>query len=251
MAVLAVLMLFPLKSLAWGEKGHGLVAEIAFKQLDRKTRKMILKSLDGMNIEDAANWMDAIKKDHAYDGLKPLHYINVEKGQPVQDVCCDNIVHTLETTIETLKHYKTLTPAELKTQLCYLFHLVGDLHQPLHVGYASDKGGNNYQIQFQGKGTNLHGLFDYGLIEAENIRLKDCLKAQRYTDEQIKGLQTTDVLGWANESRSHLDEMYATDGAKLSPEYVAKNTTLVKEQLQIAGIRLAGILKMVFEETVN
>lgn len=242
------LLLSPLKSLAWGEKGHALVAEIAFKQLDKKTRKLILSYLDGMSIDDAANWMDAIKKDHAYDKLKPLHYVNFEKGVEVKDTCCDNIIYTLNQTINTLKNYKSLSKEEVKIQLCYLFHLIGDLHQPLHVGYGSDKGGNSYQVQFNGKGTNLHGLFDYGIIESENIKLKDCLRVKNYSKDEIKALNSGTVVDWAKESRGYLDEIYATNGRLLSSDYISTNSQIIKQQIQKAGIRLAGILKSSFEE---
>ena len=87
--MLLVWLIAPTKALAWGEKGHKLVAEVAFKKLDRKTRKLVLQYLDGMTIEKAATWMDDIKKDKSYDKLKPLHYVNFDKGSVVKDTCCD------------------------------------------------------------------------------------------------------------------------------------------------------------------
>ena len=246
--LILILLLLPLKSLAWGEKGHDLVAEIAFKQLDKKTRKLVLNYLDGSSIEEAANWMDAIKSNPSYNHLKPLHYVNFEKGAVVKDTCCDNIIHALNQTLNKLKQYKSLSKEEAKTQLCYLFHLIGDLHQPLHVGYASDKGGNTFQVQFNGKGTNLHGLLDYGIIESEKINLKSCLKVKHYTSAEISTLNSGTIVDWAKESRSYLNEIYSTDGATLSAAYIEKNTLLIEQQIQKAGIRLAGILKTVFEE---
>ncbi|MEC4005625.1 S1/P1 nuclease [Flavobacterium sp. SUN052] len=246
--VLTILLLSPLKSLAWGEKGHDYVAEVAFKQLDKKTKKLILSYLDGMSIDEAANWMDAIKKDRSYDKLKPLHYVNFEKGVAVKDTCCDNIIATLNETIAKLKNYKSLSKEEVKVQLCYLFHLIGDLHQPLHVGYGSDKGGNSYQVQFNGKGTNLHGLFDYGIIESENIKLKDCLRVKKYSEEEIKALQSGSVVDWAIESRSYLQGIYATNGALLTSDYVTANSQLIKNQILKGGIRLAGLLNGIFNQ---
>ena len=67
---------------------------------------LALLSINGMTIEQASTWMDDIKKDHAYDKLKPLHYVNFEKGETIKDTCCDNIIHTLESTIDDLKNYK-------------------------------------------------------------------------------------------------------------------------------------------------
>jgi len=248
--ILFLLILAPTKSFAWGEKGHQLVVEIAFKQLDKKTRKLILSYLDGMTIEEASTWMDDIKKDHSYDKLKPLHYVNFDKGTSVKDTCCDNIIHTLTETIKDLKHYKDFSKAEVKTKLCFLFHLIGDIHQPLHVGYGSDKGGNSFQVNFNGKGTNLHGLYDYGIIEYKNLKLKDCLKAKKYDSKELDDLNNSTVLDWAKESRSYLDEIYTTTNT-IDVTYTEANYTIIKNQIQKAGLRLSKILEDVFKEKTN
>ncbi len=242
---LFLLLFIPSEVFAWGEKGHEIVAEIAFKQLDKKTKKLILSYLDGMTIEQAATWMDDIKKDHAYDKLKPLHYVNFEKGEVVKDTCCDNIIQTLNSTIKDLKHYKDFSKEEVKTKICFLFHLMGDLHQPLHVGYGSDKGGNSFQVNFNSKGTNLHGLMDYGIIENKNITLKDCLKYNNYSTQQKESLCNGSVLDWAKESRSNLGEIYSTN-KQIDDAYVETNAKLIKSQIQKAGIRLGGILNEAF-----
>lgn len=245
--LLLLINIFPNQLLAWGEKGHEIVAEIAFNQLDKKTKSLILSYLDGMTIEQAATWMDDIKKDHAYDKLKPLHYVNFEKGEAVKEVCCDNIISALSATIKDLKHRKDFSKEEVKIRICYLFHLMGDLHQPLHVGFGSDKGGNTYQVNFNSKNTNLHGLMDYGIIENKSISLNDCLNYMSYNSLQIDSLCKGSVLDWAKESRSYLNQIYATD-KQIESDYVEKNAELIKTQIQIAGIRLGKILKDSFQE---
>ena len=243
---IAFFVLIPSKSYSWGEKGHALVAEIAFKYLDNNTKKIVRKYLDGMSIQDAANWMDAIKKDKAYDKLKPLHYVNFEKDQIVKDICCDNIISALNTCITNLKNYKNLSDNEVKTNLFYLFHLIGDLHQPLHIGYGSDKGGNTFQVNFNGKGTNLHALYDYGIIEFKRVKLKQCLKERVYSTTEIDEIQKIDVVNWSVDSRKNLDKIYNVSNNKISEEYVNENVSIIKSQLHLAGIRLAGVLKNVF-----
>lgn len=235
------------KSLAWSEKGHALVAEVAFNYLDPTTRKVLLEYLDGMTIQEAANWMDKIKSDKSYDYLKKLHYINAERGQKITANNDDNIIGALTKTIEELKNYKTLTKEEIKIKLCILFHLVGDLHQPLHVGYGDDKGGNDYQINFYGRGTNLHSFFDSGIIEYKNLTLPQCLKAKTYTKEEQAQIAQIDVVEWANQSRSFLPAIYKTNSAKINDSYVDQNFIVIKEQIQKAGIRLAAVLKEVFK----
>jgi hypothetical protein len=245
--MLTLLAILPLKTFAWGDKGHEMVAEIAFNQLDNKTKKIILSYLNGMTFEQAATWMDDIKKDHSYDKLKPLHYVNFEKGEEIKDNCCDNIISALSTTIKELKHHKDFTKEEVKIKICYLFHLIGDLHQPLHVGYGSDKGGNTIQVNFNSKGTNLHGLMDYGIIENRGISLNDCMNYKNYNQQEIDRLCKGSVLDWAKESRSHLEQIYDTE-KQINADYVEQNLILIKTQIQIAGIRLGKILKDSFQE---
>ncbi|GEP49823.1 endonuclease [Flavobacterium noncentrifugens] len=235
------------KSFAWGEKGHSLVAEVAFHYLDDKTKATIMSYLDGMNIEDAANWMDAIKTDPKNKYMSPWHYVNFEKGSAVVETSGDNILFVLDKTISELKNRQKLSKDEIKTRILYLFHLIGDLHQPLHVGYASDKGGNNYQLNYKGKGTNLHSFWDSGIIKERNITLQDCLDAKQYSPAELKALQKTDVVAWAVESRSFLDGVYNT-GNKVNDGYVDTNSPIIEVQILKAGIRLAGTLESVFKD---
>ncbi len=248
LALLLSLIISPLKALSWGEKGHSMVAEVAFENLDSNTKKIVMDYLNGMTIEEAANWMDKIKSDHSYDYMKPLHYVNFDQGEEVKNNCCDNIISALTTTINELKNYKSMSKEEVKIKLCYLFHLMGDLHQPLHVGYGTDKGGNTYQVQYRGKGTNLHGLFDYGIIEKNDISLNQCLNAKKYSKLDLQEIRKGNPLSWAKESRSFLTEIYNTNGHTIESEYEVRNEEVIKEQIFKAGLRLAEVLKETFEK---
>lgn len=237
----------PLQSFAWGKKGHSLVAEVAFNYLDANTKKIVLQYLDGMTIEQAATWMDDIKDDHSYDYLKPLHYTNVEKGQNVVSNNGKNIIGALQTTIKDLKNYKSLPKDEVKIKICMLFHLIGDLHQPLHVGYGEDKGGNSFQIFFNNKGTNLHSLFDSGIIEYKGLTLQQCLKSKSFSKTEFSKIANIDVISWANQSRSYLDTIYNTNGHKVDDAYIDKNYIIIQEQILKAGIRLSSLLQDIFK----
>ena len=245
--LLIIALSIPNNSFAWGKKGHALVAEVAFNYLDANTKKIVLQYLDGMSIEDAANWMDEIKSDHSYDYLKPLHYINAEKGQNINSNGGNNIIGKLTETIKELKNYKTLPKDEVKTKICILFHLIGDLHQPLHVGYGEDKGGNTYQLNFYGRGTNLHSFYDSGIIEYKGLTLPQCLKIKKYSKDEIIQIENINVIEWANQSRSHLGTIYKTYGNKIQESYVDTNFPIIQEQILKAGIRLSSVLTEVFK----
>ena len=247
-AFLLTLILLPLKTLAWGKEGHALVAEVAFKYMDRKTKKIVLEYLDGMTIEDAANWMDDVKKDHSYDYMNAYHYVNFDKGAPVEEKEGANIIYQLDTTIKELQNKNNLSKAAINSKIKILFHLMGDLHQPLHVGYGDDKGGNTMQINYNFKGTNLHALWDFGIIESKNISLPDCLKARQYSKNEIKALQEINVVNWAKDSRSYLAAIYNTGGNKITEEYADSSVPVIENQILKAGIRLAGVLNEVFKK---
>jgi hypothetical protein len=237
----------PLQSFAWGKKGHALVAEVAFNYLDANTKKIVLQYLDGMTIEDAATWMDDIKNDHSYDYLKSWHYTNVEKGQNIVSNDGKNIIGALQQTIKELKNYKSLSKEEVKTKICILFHLIGDLHQPLHVGYGEDMGGNKYQINFNNRGTNLHSLYDSGIIEYKGLTLQQCLNSKKYTKAELSPIEKIDVIAWANQSRSYLGTIYSTNGHTVNEAYIDKNYLIIQEQILDAGIRLSSVLKDIFK----
>jgi len=247
-ALLLVLIILPLKSFAWGKQGHSIVAEVAFNYLDANTKSNLLKYLDGMSIEDASNWMDDMRDDHSFDYMKPYHYVNFEKGSIVKVNPGNNLLSVLTNTINDLKNYKSFTKEEVKTKLCILFHLIGDLHQPLHVGYGDDKGGNTMQINYNGYGTNLHSFFDSGIIKAKNITLQDCLKSNKFTSTEIKNIQYINVSEWATQSRSNLNGIYNFSGHKVSDDYVNANVIVIENQLLKAGLRLASVLNEVFKK---
>jgi len=233
---------------AWGKKGHELVAEIAFHYLDAETKKNVEAFLDGTSPEAAATWMDEMRKNHTYDYMKPYHYVNFEAGETVNEPAGDNIISRLNTTLRELEHKQNLSKEEIKIKLFYLFHLVGDLHQPLHEGYPSDKGGNTEQVSFFGKGTNLHAVWDTDLIENKNLTLEECLKSNHFTAKETTAIQKINVIAWATESRSYLDQVYNLPNHQMTEAYVDKNIPIVESQILKAGLRLAAILEYYFKK---
>ena len=236
-------VLMPVLSFAWGRKGHSLVAEVAFHYLSEPTKKEVLKYLDGMTIEEAANWMDEVRGDHAYDNLKPLHYVNIEKGQDFNPSSDRNIVAELNKVLADLQDVRKLSDEDAKKDLLILFHLVGDLHQPLHAGYGADKGGNSVQVYFNEKGTNIHSVWDTQIIEAKNISIDDCLAQNKFSKVELETIKKPDVIAWMKDSRSLLDKCYDFKGNKIDDGYVNANYTLIEKQILKAGIRLAAVLE--------
>jgi nuclease S1 len=132
--------------------------------------------------------------------------------------------------------------------LMYLIHFVGDIHQPLHLGNAKDRGGNNISLSFKGRSTNLHALWDGGLIYLAGKSLVQYAGdlSRRVTMREAETWNLSPVTQWANESRVlALDHAYGLDDpgrGTLSKSYIERSREIIDLRLTQAGVRLAGLL---------
>jgi len=246
----ALIASLPHNTFAWGKKGHGIVAEIAFSFLDNKVKDSVNKYLGATTIEGASTWMDEIRSDHRYDYMKPWHYVNIAKGGEYVPNKDPNVVNALNNAIEELAHKQNLSDSVIKTDLMIIFHLVGDMHQPLHVGYESDKGGNDIQVKYLGRPTNLHRAWDTEIIEGENITTDQCLSLYKdFTKKEVAQLKEVNVAMWVKEPQALLGDVYSfnTQDNTIDQAYIDKNKKIVEQQLLIAGIRLSAVLEQIFK----
>lgn len=248
LSLFIVFVFFSTSSFAWNKKGHQMVAQVAMHFLDDTTKMKVKKNLGKMSFEDAATWMDDMRADKFYDFMRPWHYINIDKGQEYKPLPERDIVTVLHSVIKELRQKQTLKKERIKTDLCVLFHTIGDLHQPLHVGYGVDRGGNDALLSFKGYNSNLHGVWDYEIIETENITLEDCLEQFNYLSKlQVDSIQTISVMQWTNQSRALLPAVYNYQNNKIDQAYIVANTPVIKKQILIAGLRLAAVLKELYK----
>ena len=232
----------------WGSKGHKIVAEFAKKALDKSIIDSVQYFLGTMTFQEASVWMDEVRGDHSYDYLKPRHYVNVERDATYVKTNEDNAVNELEMVIAILQAKGPRDKEKIAMALRELFHLVGDLHQPLHCGYAEDKGGNTISVSYGGSG-NLHAIWDTGLIKEENIGLNDCLAfSNALSMKEQHAIQQIDVIKWMNESRELLPFVYGFENGKITAAYSAKAKPIIEKQLVRAGIRLAAVLFRTFKK---
>ncbi len=249
---IAILILaMPRASYSWSKKGHELVAEIAFHYLDDSTKARVEKYLGGLSIESAANWMDDMRSKSSYDYMKTWHYINVEKGETYTPLATDrNILIILNSAIKELLHKDSLKAENIQMDLYLLFHLIGDLHQPLHVGYGVDRGGNDIHVSFlfKSRESNLHRVWDDDIIESKSISLEDCIKQHdAFTPDEIHSIENIKVKEWMMQSRSLLDSVYNFKNDFIIGAYVDNNAIIIEKQLFIAGTRLASVLREAFK----
>ncbi len=237
--------LLPQKAFAWGPEGHAIVGRLAMRFVNDDVRQNVLKILGAMTIDTATNWMDIVRSNADYDYMKSWHYIDFPKTQPYAPSNTDNIINRLMLTYSELTHKKLLCDAQIRTDLLVLLHLIGDLHMPLHTAYDDDLGGNKKMVQYGSLKThNLHTFWDIDIIELGQITDSSCLT--HFNTTQKDTTNTIDYIGWMNENRAMLDDVYNFPDFSLNEAYLLKNKVVVEKQLLKAGLRMAMILNKLF-----
>jgi hypothetical protein len=238
------------EGLAWGPAGHRIVGHIAEMNLDPEILKTIRKKFNIKHLANVANWADEIKRNDNKPDV--LHYTNIAVNHRTYDQKRDCPRKRCVT--EKIKEYESILvdPASSskskKEALKFLIHLVADVHQPMHLGYEKDRGGNEIAVYFGDKLTNLHRVWDHDLIVLNG---KSQLQFARQLNRSITSENKKQWAGgtpddWSNESRALvLDYSYRLQfsrGRELSLGYIREGRRIAEERLQSAGIRLAEML---------
>ena len=235
----------------WGQKGHRTTAAIAEHYLNRRTKKHLKDLLGEETLVTVSTYADEIKSYSEFKKYSPWHYVNITLGKTYA-VDSKNPSGDLYMAIEECK--KVLKSEESSKEdkifyLKFLVHLLGDLHQPLHVGKAEDQGGNKIQVRWFNDGTNLHSVWDTKMIESYGMSYSELADNYGARDkDKYKAISSGSVMDWVNEGRALADTVYASAkvGEKLSYRYQADNFEIITEQLEKGGIRLASILNEIF-----
>ena len=242
--------LFAGNAFAWGANGHRVVGLVAQQHLKRKARKKIEKILQGNSLAEVATWMDDIKSDSTYNHTHDWHWVTILDGQKYEQTTKNpngDVLAKIEEITAALKD-KNATEKQKQENLKYLVHLVGDLHQPLHVGGGDDQGGNKVKVDWFGKSSNLHRVWDSDMIDNANLSFMELAYfLGKPGKAQIKQWQSTSVHDWAYESMTYRPQVYKLPAdKKLGYKYSYENFDTVENRLLQAGIRLAGLLNAIY-----
>jgi hypothetical protein len=243
---------------AWGPLGHSIVAELAQRHLSPAAEAEVERLLaleHATALADVASWPDQIQDDPAEQSLwkrtRKLHYVNF------RDASCDYVpprdCRDGECVVAALPHYiqvlgdKSQPDAARLEALKFVVHFVGDVHQPLHAGYRPDLGGNRFQVQFEGQGSNLHRVWDSGMLKTQGL---DWRAYARKLDAEgpvalpppIAPLDDP-YAQWAEESCRVTRDIYPSKHV-IGPAYVEAELPVAERQLRIAGRRLAEVLNI-------
>jgi len=251
-----ILFLSPTLSFAsnppWGQTGHRTTGKIAENHLTRNAKRQINELLKGESLAFVSTYGDEIKSDKKYNELYTWHYINMSLDSQYEDSEKNpqgDLVTAINKCISILKNENS-TQEDKIFYLKMLVHFMGDLHQPMHIGRTEDKGGNTIQVQWFGRGSNLHRVWDTDMIEEWKMSYLELAEnTQELSKLQIKSIQKGTVVDWVNDTHKLSKIAYASvnTGDKLRYRYSYDHFKTVRKQLQKGGIRLAKVLNDIFD----
>lgn len=234
----------------WGQIGHRTTGDIAEDYLTEEAAAEVQRVLGNESLAQVSTWMDEVRSDGGYDFMAPWHYVTIPAGETyetAEKAEGGDIIWAILKVVRELKE-GGLTPKQEAENLKILVHLVGDLHQPLHVGNGTDRGGNDVRLEWAGERSNLHRVWDSDIIDGKQLSFTELsMFINHPTEEQITEWQSTDVLDWAYESQALLEQVYdLPDDMRLGYEYSYRNWDTVQRRLLQAGVRLAGLINEIY-----
>ena len=240
-----------LTAFGWGQTGHRTVGQLAEWHLNRRAAKKISALLGPTSLAMVSTWMDEIRSDSTYDYTNTWHWVTVPPGKgydPTIQEPTGNAYEMVQSLIASLKS-DTLTNQREREYLMMLVHLVGDLHQPLHVGTGTDRGGNDLRVQWMGEASNLHRVWDSDMINSKQLSYTELAQyLNRRADAAfVHQWQSTSLSNWLTEAMQLRDTVYdLPEDGQLGYQYSYRNFPVVERQLLLAGVRLAGVLNEVY-----
>jgi hypothetical protein len=251
--VFLMFSLVPTRAFAWGSEGHRIVAEIAEQHLEPNTAKQVRDLLaieNSTTLADVANWADQIRPQRRETAS--WHFVDIPVSAAGYDAARDCaggncVVAKIEQFTAELRD-KSLSPRDRLEALKFLVHFVGDVHQPLHASDNNDRGGNEVRVTFGVRRTNLHAVWDTGILAPAvngDERAYALQLDKRISPQQIAQRSKGSPEQWANESHEiAVSLIYGklAHSGKLPADYASETLPTINQQLLDAGLRLSFLL---------
>jgi hypothetical protein len=245
---------------AWGDTAHQVICETAFRLAKPATQAEIQRLI---NSDPSATFPDfsesCVLPDHPRIRASE-HFLNLPRDSAglTSDNCPLAQKCVLTAILSDLKIVSSKDEPDAKRLLALesLGHWVGDIHQPLHVSFEDDRGGNTVKVS--GCARNLHAVWDSCLVDysvgSDVVKATASLMATITPAMQAQWIKAS-PRDWANETLAtakapvtrycvmHSQSCDPTgESLTITTEYLEANRPVVRQQLQKAAIRLADIL---------
>lgn len=270
-------------ALGFGPQGHRVTALLAQEHLTPAAAAAVRIILDGRTLAEVSAWADEMrgKPDHpsfwGYEHSANWHFLNIPPGgnyasspkHPRGDayaallafiavlenrpVPAGPIRESLTLYLGDLEH-PAVRPRLRAFALRFLVHLVADLHQPMHVGYEEDRGGNDIDVSWFGEASNLHRVWDSQLLAAAGRNDRGWLRSLQGQAEALGEARRRETAGappgaWIAEGLVLRREVYDVErfDGDFDRDYVEAFAPVMERQLLKAGLRMAALLNSIFE----
>ena len=251
--IFSVLLAIALNTFAWGPKGHRIVAQVAYDNLDNKARKHVDKVLGTHGMIYLSTWPDEIKSDTIYPTSFTCHYQDLAGGMTDAEVVATLTNYPQEggdlfMALDSLEAVLLRQP-DCHDALVFYVHMMADRYCPMHLAHLDDQGGNKVKMKWFGQNTNLHSVWDSKLVENKGFSyteyanyLYDVYGKQR---KEILRMTEAEILLYTY----HLTDsvyQYQSTWSGNAYHYAYRWASAMEYQLYMAGIKLAQSLNAIF-----
>ncbi|TCO73734.1 S1/P1 nuclease [Chromatocurvus halotolerans] len=248
-----LLFFFSVSAFGWGATGHRAAAGIAERYLSPEARLAIADILGQETLVEASTWPDFMRSDPSefwQRTASPWHYVTVPEGKTYEEVGAPregDAYSALQKFSDDLRA-KGTSAQDRALALRFIVHIIGDLHQPLHAGNGTDRGGNDARVTYFGQSTNLHRLWDSQIIDSEQLAYSEWVEwlDRKLSSEEFRAWNDPDPLVWIAESAALRDRIYPED-PDLGWDYRYAWTSTIQRRISQAGVRTAAYLNALFD----
>ena len=244
----------------WGALGHRIVAAIAERHLLPVTKMRIAELVGPYPLARFGEWADKYRASPEGGHTYSWHFVSIPDGAaytPTAYAEPGDILQALEYQEAILAD--TARPDEERAMaLKFIVHFMGDLHQPLHVGRADDRGGNDIDVEWFGTRTNLHSVWDSRMLDFLGLSYTEYTGFLDFaTPDQISSWTGGDYVSWSGDAMAWRPSVYdlpepgAGGVPRLGWDYLDGSTPIIEDQLLKAGLRLAAVLNRVLGESAG
>ncbi|MFO8233061.1 MAG: S1/P1 nuclease [Longimonas sp.] len=235
----------------WGRVGHAITGAVAQQHLTDTARAEVERILGDMSMVEATTWMDRVRSTEEYAHTADWHWVTVPSDTTYDETTKNpngDIIAEVERMIAAL-HEGDLSPEAEREYLMMVIHMIGDIHQPLHVGTGTDRGGNDATVTWMGEPSNLHRVWDTDMIVSWHDDYAVWADAINHpTDAQVADWQRATVRRWAEESVDYREAVYDVPAdSSIGWTYRNERLPIVEKRLLKAGVRIAGVLNAIYD----
>lgn len=244
--------IMPYQTHAWGFQGHTYIGDLAWQYLSPEARAWVtdkLKQVDEPSLGAMITWADRIRSTPEGRAMGSLHFANVPPTETSFNMARDCPEHRCVVgaaiNAANIMNSASSSNQEKAEALRVFTHWITDLHQPLHLGFYEDRGGNSIRVTYKGHSTNLHSLWDTVMLREGMLLEPVQLAANNPLPAAPVNLNAA-LLEWATDA-NHLAREYAYKGiehqGEVSQAYVERARPIVQQQLLLSAQRLAFFIE--------